>query len=92
MELVIGIFAFLAAAAGALKWWFKGRQESEDLAREKAYNAEIIKHQKDEQLSITEAEKRAEEGRHVAERALAGELSDTERRNVRSGRAAGNSG
>jgi len=86
VELIIGILAFLTAAAGVVRWWLKGRQGGEEAKRERALNAEILKHQKDVRLSIEEAERRAEEGRHVADRALAGELSDDERRNLRSGR------
>lgn len=86
VQIILAVIGLLAAIAGAVKWWFKGRSDREQMDRERALNAEILQHQKDVRLSIEEAEKRAEEGRHVADRALAGELSDDERRDLRSGR------
>lgn len=82
-ELITAILAFLAAVIGAILWYLK-RRPSKNLA-EKVL-ADVLEHQKDVRLSIKEAEKRAEEGRHVADRALAGELSRDDVNRVLSGK------
>jgi len=92
VELIIAILTFLATAAGVVRWWLKGRQGGEDAKRERALNASILQQQRDVRLSIAEAERRAEEGRHVAERALAGSLPADALRELRSGRLPGPDG
>lgn len=86
VQLIIAILALLAVVGRAIIAWCKGNQGGEDAKRERALNAEILKHQRDVRLSIEDAEKRAEEGRHVADSALAGTLSRDDANRLRSGR------
>lgn len=92
VEIIVAVIGLLAAIAGAVAWYFRGRGDRSELAAERALNASILQHQRDVRLSITEAERRAEGGRHVAERALAGSLPADALRELRSGRLPGPDG
>lgn len=85
-ELILASISLLAAIVGVVKWWLKDRKSDEALKRERALNAEILEHQAKVRLSIEDAERRAEGGHNVADRALAGTLSDDELHKLRSGK------
>ena len=86
VEIIVAVIGLLSAIAGAVAWYFRGRGDRSELAAERALNASILQHQSDVRLSITEAERRAEEASRVRDAALAGSLPADALRELRSGR------